>query len=484
MFRSFVRSWKGTLDVERWHPRNPVRHDEISVRPARDILGGLGGETFTCFPSSHGPPKAAATVSWPAKPRIQSGEEVRPLPFFSSREDRVPFASTSCPSDFSGGESKRRGMGCGGGGSPDERAKLGYFHPTSLFRSGSFPPPAGHDHCMGVAKTSRPGTGWPLLQQCLFESVGEAWRRVPNALGSATPPGPAAPGLHCSGLRWRRHACFSTAVPDSLSLEVGGRSRSSSNPASNHRLRSNILLPEDNRSLDSRTSPKERTRTPQHFLLGSHGGPEGRITADCHPPTNIAAASTTPTKYRRGAEAKAGGERATSFLGSLQLPRSPAPPRPVVGETTPSRLDSKSFPSVPLSIEFPPSLRPSRPRPTRISRLVAKIPGWSPQVHHHPTASGSSHLVVVWCLARWDGGWRWSCAPETVGLPGGMWQMTFMLGTGLTDRTGSQSSAEISPIRTNWCLSQLSSHRRNLDKEYLRLPPSRPIFPRFPRLRP
>lgn len=47
-----------------------------------------------------------------------------------------------------------------------------------------------------------------------------------------------------------------------------------------------------------------------------------------------------------------------------------------------------------------------------------------------------------------------------------MWQMTFMLGTGLTDRTASQSSAEISPIRTNRCLSQLSSHRRNFDKEY------------------
>lgn len=99
----------------------------------------------------------------------------------------------------------------------------------------------------------------------------------------------------------------------------------------------------------------------------------------------------------------------------FRSPWSPAPPSLVVGETTPSRLDSTSFPSVPVSIEFPSSLRPSRPRPTRISRLVAKIPGWFPQVHHHPTASGSSHLVVVWCLARRDGGWRrvrqkrWGC---------------------------------------------------------------------------
>lgn len=200
------------------------------------------------------------------------------------------------------------------------------------------------------------------------------------------PRSPAAPGLHCSGLRRRRHACFSTAAPDSLSLEVGGRRRPppTRRPTTGFKATSSCPKTSAPSTLDPRRTNEYAPRNIS--FLGATGDRRdgSRLTAPPHPHITTQYCCSSPrlqqsTVQRRGAEAKAGGERATSFLGALQLPRSPAPPRLVVGETTPilSRLDSTSFPSVPVPIEFPPSLRPSSHRPTRISRLVAKIPGWS-----------------------------------------------------------------------------------------------------------
>lgn len=237
---------------------------------------------------------------------------------------------------------------------------------------------------MGVAKTSRPGTGIassPTL--ACFRVWGRlgAESRMPWAL--QLPRSPAAPGLHCSGLRWRRHACFSTAVPDSLSLEVGGRSRPLQPGVQPQASKQHPLV---RRQPLPRPSSNERIRTPQHFLPGCHGGPEGRITADCPPtPTHhypiLLQLSTTPTKYCATSRGRGQGRRGACdvIFGSP-----PAPPEPSSSasccrrnDSILSRLDSTSFPSVPVPIEFPPSLRPSSHRPTRISRLVAKIPGWS-----------------------------------------------------------------------------------------------------------
>lgn len=132
------------------------------------------------------------------------------------------------------------------------------------------------------------------------------------------PRSPAAPGLHCSGLRWRRHACFSTAVPDSLSLEVGGRSRPpptrrpTRRPTTGFKATSSCPKTTAPSTLDP--SSNERIRTPQHFLPGCHGGPEGRITADCPPtPTHhypiLLQLSTTPTKYCATSRGRGQGRR-------------------------------------------------------------------------------------------------------------------------------------------------------------------------------
>ena len=175
------------------------------------------------------------------------------------------------------------------------------------------------------------------------------------------------------------------------------------------------------------------------------------------------------------------GTRATSFLETLQLPRSPASPRLLLLEKRLHLVSTRHFPPVSPSPLNPPFIASFAPPPVdwdiqtcnkkslvglpRFTTAPLLLPRWP------------SHLIVVWCLARWDGGWRWSCAPETVGLPGGMWQMTFILGTGLVSLTwtGSQSSGEISPVRTNepsiWELVPVqtpSSHHWNFDKEYAR----------------
>lgn len=273
------------------------------------------------------------------------------------------------------------------------RAKLGYFDATSLFRSGSFPPsllefpgslvPFGAhqpDASEGVAKTSRPGTGWPLLQHLLALECGGGLAPSPECPGPCNSPGPrgsrppllrAAMAAPCLFLRCRPQL----PVPRSWRQESP-----SSNPASNHRLRSTSSCPKTNHSLDSRISPKERIRTPQHFLPGSNGGPEGRITADWPPPPSqyCCPLSTTPTKYRRGAEAKAGGERATSFLGALQQCSPGARLLHVLLlekrlhlVSTRHLSPASSSPSPSIS-PLPCSLHP--PRPSGISRIVAKIP--------------------------------------------------------------------------------------------------------------
>lgn len=214
---------------------------------------------------------------------------------------------------------------------------------------------------------------------CLLESVGEAWRRVPNALGPATPPGPAAPGLHCSGLRWRRHACFSAAVPDSLSLEVGGRSRPPPTRRPTTGFEAHPLV--RRQPIPSTLEPRRKNEyVPRNISFLGATGPEGRITADWPPPPSqyCCPLSTTPTKYRRGAEAKAGGERATSFLGALQQCSPGAQLLHVLLlekrlhlVSTRHLSPASSSPSPSIS-PLPCSLHP--PRPSGISRIVAKIP--------------------------------------------------------------------------------------------------------------
>lgn len=143
--------------------------------------------------------------------------------------------------------------------------------------------------------------------------------RMPWALGPATPPGPAAPGLPCSGLRWRRHACFSAAVPDSLSLEVGGRSRPPPTRRPTTGFEAHPLV--RRQTIPSTLEPRRKNEyVPRNIsFLGATGDRRDGSRLTGPPPSQYCCPlSTTPTKYRRGAEAKAGGERATSFLGALQ----------------------------------------------------------------------------------------------------------------------------------------------------------------------
>lgn len=81
-----------------------------------------------------------------------------------------------------------------------------------------------------------------------------------------------------------------------------------------------ILLSEDN-PFPRLSNLAERTNTypatfPSWEQRDRRDG--SRLTGPPPPSQYCCPLSTTPTKYRRGAEAKAGGERATSFLGALQ----------------------------------------------------------------------------------------------------------------------------------------------------------------------
>lgn len=162
----------------------------------------------------------------------------------------------------------------------------------------------------------------------------------------------------------------------------------SSNPASNHPQASK-KHPLVRRQPLPRPSTPRRTNeyAPRNIsFLGATGDRRdgSRLTA---PPTPthhypiLLQLSTTPTKYCATSRGRGQGRRGACdvIFGSP-----PAPPEPSSSasccwrnDSILSRLDSTSFPSVPVPIEFPPSLRPSSHRPTRISRLVAKIPGWS-----------------------------------------------------------------------------------------------------------
>lgn len=244
---------------------------------------------------------------------------------------------------------------------------------------------------MGVAKTSRPGTGSPLLQHLLAIECGEGLAPSPECPGPCNSPG--APRLQAStvpgydgGAMLVSPLPSPTPCPSKLEagaalLQPGVQPGVQPQASKQHPLVRRQPLP--------RPSTPRRTNeyAPRNIsFLGATGDRRdgSRLTAPPHPHITTQYCCSSPrlqqsTVQRRGAEAKAGGERATSFFGSP-----PAPPEPSSSasccwrnDSILSRLDSTSFPSVPVPIEFPPSLRPSSHRPTRISRLVAKIPGWS-----------------------------------------------------------------------------------------------------------
>lgn len=242
---------------------------------------------------------------------------------------------------------------------------------------------------MGVAKTSRPGTGSPLLQHLLALECGGGLAPSPECPGPCNAPG--APRLQAStvpgydgGAMLVSPLPSPTPCPSKLEAGAAALLQPGVQPPTGFKETSSCPKTTAPSTLDP--SSNERIRTPQHFLPGCHGGPEGRITADCPPtPTHhypiLLQLSTTPTKYCATSRGRGQGRRGACdvIFGSP-----PAPPEPSSSasccwrnDSILSRLDSTSFPSVPVPIEFPPSLRPSSHRPTRISRLVAKIPGWS-----------------------------------------------------------------------------------------------------------
>lgn len=66
-----------------------------------------------------------------------------------------------------------------------------------------------------------------------------------------------------------------------------------------------------------------------------------------------------------------------------------------------------------------------------------------------------------------------------------MWQMTFMLGTGLTDRTGSQSSAEYPPYeRTGACPNSRRTAGISTKNTPATISPNLPPLPTTPTLTP
>lgn len=190
-----------------------------------------------------------------------------------------------------------------------------HFHATSLFGSGSIPflhqPSCSpvqfgtnqpninvSDDRMGVAKTSRPGTGSPLLQHLLALECGGGLAPSPECPGPCNAPG--APRLQAStvpgydgGAMLVSPLPSPTPCPSKLEAGAAALFQPGVQPPTGFKETSSCPKTTAPSTLDP--SSNERIRTPQHFLPGCHGGPEGRITADCPPHThtslpNIAAA--------------------------------------------------------------------------------------------------------------------------------------------------------------------------------------------------
>lgn len=256
-----------------------------------------------------------------------------------------------------------------------------HLHATSLFGSGSIsflhqpscspvhfgtnqPNINVSDDRMGVAKTSRPGTGSPLLQHLLALECGGGLAPSPECPGPCNSP--RAPRLQASTVPGYDGGAMLVSplpppTPCPSKLEAGAallQPGVQPQASKRHPLVRRQALP--------RPSSNERIRTPQHFLPGCHGGPEGRITADCPPtPTHhypiLLQLSTTPTKYCATPRGRGQGRRGACDV-IFRSP--PAPPEPGSSASCCWRNDS-------YLVSTRRDIFPQRPRPHRVPPFLA-----------------------------------------------------------------------------------------------------------------